>query len=133
MVMRVRPTMVRGMVAIALLVCATQQPNLFASEDDELPVFSAERLGDGDAPDAPAAAAEERYLTPAEREALAAQGYEPRIDDRVTTQTRVQPSASEAKEKGAWGRAGDHIGRGFVAFASVALVVGAAVAPFFLF
>jgi hypothetical protein len=121
------------MAAIALLVCATRQPDLLAAGDEELPTFSAERLGDGDEPDAPAAVEEERYLTPAEREALAAQGYEPRIDDRVTTQTRVEPPASEAKEKGAWGRAGDHIGRGFVAVASVALVVGAAVAPFFLF
>lgn len=131
--MRLRSRAVRTIVAVALLVCAAQQPDLFAADDDDLPAFSAERLGDGDEPDALPAAEEERYLTPAEREALAAQGYEPRIDDRVTTQTRIEPAKSEAKEKGAWGRAGDHIGRGFVAVASVALVVGAAVAPFFLF
>jgi len=122
----------RTIVAIAALVCAAQQADLQAAESDELPAFSAERLGDGDEPDAAPVPDDERYLTPAEREALAAQGYEPRIDDRVT-QTRVEPPASEAKEKGPWGRAGDHIGRGFVAVASVALVIGAAVAPFFLF
>jgi hypothetical protein len=111
-----------------MVACAQQQPE---PEAEALPELSAERLGDADTPDE-VVPDDQRYLTPAEREALAAQGYEPAIDDRMTTQTRVQPPRGEPG-KTKTERTMDHMGRGFVAFASVAMVVGAAVAPFFLF
>jgi hypothetical protein len=116
----------------ALLWCA---PNVPASDDaDRLPLISAERLGDADAAE-PAAPDDQHYLSPAEREALAAQGYELEIDDTIVTQTRIQPPESEqkAERKGGFGRTMDSVGRGMVAVASVLLPLAAAVAPFFLF
>jgi len=122
-------------LAATILACARYAPEV-SDRPDDFPEMSAARLGDADAPEtAPvdaAAGLEERYLTPAEREALASQGYEPSIDDHVVTQTRIEPARKDAP-KGPVGRAMDHLGKGFVAVASVALVVGAAVAPFFLF
>lgn len=137
MVVMVRRAMTVGVAAaLAAVACASRQPDPLA-EVDTRPLVSADRLGDADAPEPPPVAAtdpvEDRYLTPAERDALAAQGYEPRIDDRVVTQTRVEPPKNGSEQKGPWGRAADHMGRGFVAIASVAMVIGAAVAPFFLF
>lgn len=111
-------------------------PALAPAGGDDLPLLSAERLGDADAPE-PDPGAEDHYLSPAERDALAAQGYELEIDDTIVTQTRIQPSQAEADKakepKGAFGRAMDSIGKGMVAVASVALPLAAAVAPFFLF
>jgi hypothetical protein len=122
--------MVVGVVG-AVLWCAPKAP---ASDDEPLPLISAERLGDADAAE-PAAPEDEHYLSPAEREALAAQGYELEIDDTIVTQTRIQPPAGEKddKHKGAFGRTMDSVGRGMVAVASVLLPLAAAVAPFFLF
>jgi hypothetical protein len=123
-------------VAGILAVSAKNPPEPRADGGDELPLISAERLGDADAPEPPAnapAVEDERYLSPAEHEALEAQGYDLAIDDRTVTQTRVQPAKSDTEPKGKWGRAMDHMGKGFVAVASVAVVVGAAIAPFFLF
>lgn len=123
----------------AVLWCAPSAP---ADDDDPLPLISAERLGDADAPEPdaeaePADEADAHYLSPAERDALAAQGYELEIDDTIVTQTRIQPALGEkqkdSKPKGAFGRAMDSVGRGMVAVASVALPLAAAVAPFFLF
>jgi hypothetical protein len=117
----------------AVLWCA---PNAPASDGDEpLPLISAERLGDADAA-GPADAETQHELSPAEREALAAQGYELEIDDTIVTQTRIQPPSGEqkdAKPKGSFGRTMDTVGRGMVAVASVLLPLAAAVAPFFLF
>jgi hypothetical protein len=118
--------------AVVTMWCAA---NSLATSDDDadtVPLISAERLGDADAPEP--AADDQHYLSPAERDALAAQGYELEIDDRVVTQTRIQPSRSEKEPpKGRWGRAMDTIGKGTVAVASVVLPLAAAVAPFFLF
>jgi hypothetical protein len=104
------------------------------TEDDTWPVISAERLGEADAPE-PAPEADDHYLSPAERDALAAQGYELEIDDRIVTQTRIQPARSEQddKPKGRFGRTMETMGRGMVAVASVVLPIAAAVAPFLLF
>ena len=126
-------------VAVACVAAAcAKNPPVPQAEVDEVPLISAERLGDADAPE-PAlehdsALEEARYLSPAEHEAMASQGYEPEIDDRIVTQTRIQPAASEQEgPKGPWGRAMDTMGRGFVAVASVLLPLAAAVAPFLLF
>jgi hypothetical protein len=123
--------MVVGFV-VAALWCATNSPATSDEEADTAPLLSAERLGDADAPEP--VGEDEHYLSPAEREALAAQGYELEIDDRVVTQTRIQPAKSEKDgPKGPWGRAMDTIGKGTVAVASVVLPLAAFVAPFFLF
>ena len=118
----------------AVLCCAPNAPA--GDDDDREPLISAERLGDADAPER-AAPEEEHELSPAERDALAAQGYELEIDDTIVTQTRIQPPASadakNAKPKGSFGRTMDTVGRGMVAVASVLLPLAAAVAPFFLF
>jgi hypothetical protein len=123
--------MVVGLAVVALWCAA----NSLATGDDDadtLPLISAERLGEADAPEP--ADEDEHYLSPAERDALAAQGYELEIDDRVVTQTRIQPAKSEKEgPKGPWGRAMDTMGKATVAVASVVLPVAAAVAPFFLF
>jgi len=127
----------RGWMAVglvgAVLWCAPSAPA--GDEDDTLPLISAERLGDADA--AEPADEDQHELSPAERDALAAQGYELEIDDTIVTQTRIQPPASadtkNAKPKGAFGRTMDTVGLGMVAVASVLLPLAAAVAPFFLF
>jgi hypothetical protein len=120
----------------AVLWCA---PRVGADDDADSapPLISAERLGDADAPEA-AMDDDAHYLSPAERDALAAQGYELEIDDTIVTQTRIQPPLGEqqkkdAKPKGAFGRAMDSVGRGMVAVASVAIPLAAAAAPFLLF
>jgi hypothetical protein len=121
-------------LVVALVWCAPRLAPADGSQDS-LPLISAERLGDADAPD-PGDDAQNHYLSPAEREALAAQGYELQIDDHIVTQTRIQPSEAETKpteHKGSFGRAMDSVGKGMVAVASVALPLAAAVAPFFLF
>jgi hypothetical protein len=120
---------------VAALVWCT--PRLAPAQQHQAPPeFSADRLGDPDGGE-PGADANNHYLSPAEREALAAQGYELQIDDTIVTQTRIQPSQQEteppAEPKGAFGRAMDSVGKGMVAVASVALPLAAAVAPFFLF
>jgi len=119
-------------VAVATVWWATNAPAT-SDEADTRPLISAERLGEADAPEP--ADEDQHYLSPAERDALAAQGYELEIDDRIVTQTRIQPSAAEGddKPKGPWGRAMDTAGKGMVAVASVVLPIAAAVAPFFLF
>lgn len=120
------------LLVAALVWCA---PRLAPAEGGQAPpAISAERLGDPDAPD-PAMDAHNHYLSPAEREALAAQGYELQIDDSIVTQTRIQPSQAETEPvepKGAWGRTMDTVGKGMVAVASVAIPLAMAVAPFFL-
>jgi hypothetical protein len=122
-------------LAVAALWCTTSS----RATDDEAgtaPIISAERLGDADAPEPgpEVEVEEEHYLSPAEREALAAQGYELEIDDTIVTQTRIQPSKAEKeKPKGPWERRMDTVGRGMVAVASVVVPLAAAVAPFFLF
>lgn len=123
-----RRWMVVGFV-VGALWCATNSPATSDEEAGAAPLISAERLGDADA-----AEEDEHYLSPAEREALAAQGYELEIDDRVVTQTRIQPAKSEKDgPKGPWGRAMDTMGKATVAVASVVLPLAAFVAPFFLF
>jgi hypothetical protein len=127
----------RGWIAVgfgmALVWCA---PALAPAEEQQaLPLISAERLGDADAPD-PDVDTNNHYLSPAEREALAAQGYNLQIDDTIVTQTRIQPPQSKTEPvepKGAFGRAMDTVGKGMIAVASVAIPLAAAVAPFFLF
>jgi hypothetical protein len=109
------------LLVAALVWCA---PRLAPAEDGHAaPLISAERLGDADAAE-PGADANNHYLSPAEREALAAQGYDLQIDDTIVTQTRIQPSQAETEPvepKGAFGRAMDSVGKGMVAVASVAL------------
>lgn len=125
-----RRWIVVGLVATALWYA----PGVPAADDeDPLPAFSAQRLGDADAPEP--APEEEHYLSPAEREALAAQGYELQIDDTIVTQTRIQDPKGPKDEapKGTFGRTMDKMGRGMVAVASVVVPLAAAVAPFFLF
>ena len=131
-----------GVVVTCVAGACAKNPPAPRAEVDERPLISADRLGDGDAPE-PAAAPQgqardqeqedDRYFSPAEHEAMAAQGYEVKIDDRIVTQTRIQPAESADDEpKGPWGRAMDTIGKGFVAVASVLLPLAAAVAPFLL-
>jgi hypothetical protein len=129
--------MMVGVAATCVVVACAKNPPEPSAEVDDRPLIAAERLGDADAPEPvlehESALEDERYLSPAEHEALAAQGYEPKIDDRIVTQTRVQESMAEKEAKGPWGRAMDNVGRGFVAIASVLLPLAAFVAPFFLF
>jgi hypothetical protein len=126
-----RGWIVVGLVA-ALLWCA---PSFAPSADaDDRPLISADRIGPRD-DDEPARDSDDHYLSPAERDALAAQGYELQIDDKIVTQTRIQPSQKETEPtepKGPIGRAMDSVGKGMVAVASVALPLAIAVAPFFL-
>jgi len=122
----------RGWIAVGLAAAVLWCVPSFApaDEDDGTPLISASRIG-------PQEDDSNHYLSPAEREALTAQGYELEIDDDIVTQTRIQPSQKEtqppAEPKGAFGRTMDSVGKGMVAVASVALPLAAAVAPFFLF
>ena len=122
----------RGWIAVGLVAAMLWCLPGFApaaDEDDGQPLISASRIGPQDGES-------NHYLSPAERDALAAQGYDLEIDDTIVTQTRIQPSQKETQPeepKGAFGRAMDSVGKGMVAVASVALPLAAAVAPFFLF
>src|SRR6185436_5751541 len=70
-----------GLVA-ALLWCT---PSFAPSADaDDRPLISADRIGPQD-DDEPARDSDDHYLSPAERDALAAQGYELQIDDKIVT------------------------------------------------
>jgi len=125
----------RGWIAVGLVAALVWCMPSFAPADDR-PLISADRIGPRD-DDEPAQDSDDHYLSPAERDALAAQGYELQIDDTIVTQTRVQPSKREtepeAEPKGSFARTMDSVGKGMVAVASVALPLAAAVAPFFLF
>lgn len=122
-----------GLAAAALWCVPTFAPS---ADADDRPLISADRIGPQDEDEPARDDEDDHYLSPAERDALAAQGYELEIDDTIVTQTRIQPSERDTKpveKKGAFGRAMDSVGKGMVAVASVALPLAAAVAPFFLF
>ena len=111
---------------VVLLACASPSPAPVANQRP-----SADQLEALEPEDSYA-----HFLSPAERQALAAQGYDLEIDD---TTELAESSASDRDDgerrepKGRVGRAMDHAGRALVSVASVALTVGAAIAPFFLF
>jgi hypothetical protein len=136
----------RWRVGLVLLViaawggCAKQEP-------EPSPNITAERLGestaafDDDADDAAAMDELDPHpddsvwagLTPAERQALSDQGYEIHIDEADREALRAeQEQQEEEANKGAFGRAMDHVGRASLSVAAVAISVGMMVAPFFL-
>ena len=127
-----------GLVVLTLATwggCAKQDP-------DPAPTITAERLGeptrayDDAEPEALAPHPDDSVwasLTPSERQALADQGYEIRVNaaDREAMR-KEQEATGENAQKGKFGRAMDHAGRASVAVAAVAMAVGMMVAPFFL-
>jgi hypothetical protein len=95
-------------------------------------VFSAERLGP-QIPETSLAA----QLSPAQRDALADQGYEIGLDDddwdvQAAEEAAARGEQAEEAEKGGFKRTMDHIGRATVAVTMVAVSVGMMIAPFFL-
>ena len=103
-------------------------------EDDELPEFSAARLGD-----AGSRSLADDALSPAEREAARRSwANDPPMRDPLDDPSEDDPFAEapegplpEEPPKGAFGRAMDATGRFFVSIASVTLTLGMAIAPLF--
>jgi hypothetical protein len=128
-----------GLVVLAIATwggCAKQEP-------EPAPKITAERLGEPESALDAAAEAEAldphpddsvwAGLTPAERQALADQGYEIRIDEADREALRAEREEHvEESQKGSFGRAMDHVGRASVSVAAVAMSVGMMIAPFFL-
>jgi hypothetical protein len=108
------------------------------AEDDELPEFSAARLGD-----AGSGSLADDALSPAERDAARRSWAndppmrepldDPKDDDPFAEPEAPKPDESQADEppKGPIGRALDATGRFFVSLASVGLSLGMAIAPMF--
>lgn len=102
-------------------------------EDDELPEFSAGRLGD-----AGSGSLADDALNPSEREAARRSwANEPPMRDPLDDPSEDDPFANPAAPlpdeppKGPIGRALDATGRFFVSVASVTLTLGMALAPLF--
>jgi len=122
------------LLACVLAGCAASGKGARA-EDDELPEFSAARLGE---PGSGSLADDE--LSPAEREAARRSWAndppmrkpldDPKDDDPFAEPPEVAPLPDEPP-KGAFGRAMDATGRFFVSIASVTLTLGMALAPLF--
>jgi len=128
-----------GLVIVAIATwggCVKKDP-------EPAPIISAERLGEPtgvydevetDALDPHPDDSVWASLTPSERQALSDQGYEIRIDEADREAMRAEQEAKvEDANKGAFGRAMDHVGRASVSVAAVAMSVGMMIAPFFLF
>jgi hypothetical protein len=106
--------------------CAKQEP------EPEYRI-SASQLGHAIPPGSLAA-----QLSPAERAALEAQGYEIAVDEddweeQAAREAEALAEGELEEDGGGFQRAMDHVGKATVAVTSVAMAVGMVVAPFFLF
>ena len=124
-----------GVAAGVLLACVVAgcaaSGNGPRAEDDELPEFSAGRLGD-----AGSASMADDSLSPAEREAVRHSWVnEPPMRGPLDDPSEDDPFEEKPKPdeppKGPIGRALDATGRFFVSIASVGVALGMALAPMF--
>jgi hypothetical protein len=124
-----------GVLLLACIVAGCAASGNGARPDDELPEFSAARLGD-----AGSGSLADDALSPTEREAARGSWAtehpkmkpldDPKEDDPFADPPEVAPLPDEPP-KGAFGRAMDATGRFFVSIASVTLTLGMALAPLF--
>jgi len=123
--------MLVAIVVMGAIGCAKNEP---------VPLITAERLGepfDGSALDELPMADTSVWvhLTPAERQALADQGYEIHVDEdeRLEALELQRQRQLEGEEDDSLETTLDHAGRASISIAAVAMAVGMMVAPFFMF
>jgi hypothetical protein len=122
-----------GVLLLACIAAGCAASGNGASPEDELPEFSAGRLGDSGS-----GSLADDELSPAERDAARdSWAHKPPmrdpLDDPAEDDPFAEPEVPKPEEppKGPFGRAMDATGRFFVSVASVTLTLGMAIAPLF--